>query len=761
MTSVHVHDFLSKLRGVVPDGNDKWLAYCPVHEATGEHKPSLGVAIGGDEKVIVKCLACSATTAEIVHAAGSTMRALFPPTDLHHRRGKQSHGKKVAEYIYRDADGIVVYKTERREKQDGTKTFLQSRPNGQGGWKLGVKGITRVLYKLPELIAAPKGSIVFVVEGEKKVEALNDWGLIATCNVGGAGKWSKGYGKFLAGHDVVILPDNDPVNLETGRRTGFEHAADIIDSTRGVARSIRIIELPGLPAKGDIVDWIKAGGTLPQLLTLLEQPIGDLPKLRVANDDQVTEVKQMDPLDLRIVDSRSDVGNGRRLIKAHGQDLKYCEPWGKWLVWDGKRWKVDDSREVYRRAKAIADQIWEEWRTVRNDVSDDEIAKILAWAKYSSSAYGIAKCLECAASEPGAQIVPQKLDANPWLLNVDNGTIDLQTGELVEHRRGDLLTKVSPTKFDPKAESPAWDKFLAGVFGDDELISYMQRLCGYWSTGVVREQILPVFHGTGSNGKTTFLNAICNTIGSDFAMKAPAGFLMTKRNDSHPTDKADLFGKRVVVCSETDDGKRLDEAMVKEITGNERLRVRRMREDFWEFDPTHKALLVTNHKPVIRGTDHGIWRRIRLVPFRTQFWNAARGESGPEEFKQDEQLDEKLKSEMSGILTWIIQGCVEWNRDGENTPACVDAETREYRSSQDILGSFLIEQCDHGERLTVQAVDLYMRYKEWAKHNGEYIVNQRKFGQAMAERGFQKIESNAIWYVGLQLSQLSYSLSEQ
>lgn len=749
----HVHDFLAKLRGVIPDGDGRWKAYCPVHEATGEHRPSLGIAIGQDQKVILNCLACSATRVEIVHAAGSTMRALFPPDQLRPgKRGKHRHGKKVAEYIYRDADGIVVYKTERREKPDGTKTFIQSRPNGQGGWQIGVKGIQRVLYRLPELIAAKKPSTVFIVEGEKKVEALNNWGLVATCNVGGAGKWSKPYSKYLAGHDVVVLPDNDPVNVETGKRTGYEHACDIIDSARQVVRTIRILELPDLPPKGDIVDWIAGGHTLPELLALLDKPAESLPPLRVKQKPEPISVQSMDPLDLRIVDARSDVGNGRRLIKSHGQDMRYCEPWGKWLVWDGKRWKIDDVREVHRRAKCVADDIWVQWRAMKADISDDESSKILQHVKYTSSAYGIAKCLECASSEPNAQIVPPQLDSNPWLLNVDNGTVDLTNGELLPHRREDLLTKVSPTMFDAGVESPAWSKFLQDVFQDQTLIEYMQRLCGYWSTGVVREQMLPVFFGTGSNGKTTFLNAICNTLGSDFAMKAPAGFLMSKRNDSHPTDKADLFGKRIVVNSETDDGRRLDEAMVKEITGNERLRVRKMREDFWEFDPTHKCLLVTNHKPIIRGTDHGIWRRIRLIPFRTQFWNAARGESGPEEFKQDETLEERLKSEQTGILTWIIRGCIEWNRDGEQTPECVNVETRDYRSSQDVLGSFIAERCDVASAFGVNATDLYKSYRSWADTNGEYIINQRKFGQAMTERGFERVKNSEVWYVGIRLT---------
>lgn len=745
-----VHEFLGLLKGVVTNGQGKWKAYCPVHEASGEHDPSLGITTGSDGRVLLKCLACDATQVQIVHAVNWTMAKLFPPRENGRGSKRRPGEKKTADYVYRDSDGIVVYRAERWENKDGTKTFRQSRPTGNGGWKPGVKGITRVLYRLPELLAAPEGSKVFIVEGEKKVESLMAWGLIATCNVGGAGKWNKSYGKNLAGHDVIILPDNDPTNPETGKRTGYEHARDIIESVRGLAKSVRILELPGLPIKGDIVDWIASGGTLTELLKLLEQPVGELPPIIVENASE--EIKKMDPLDLRLSQARTDVSNARRLLRDHGSDLRYCYPWAKWLVWDGKRWENDDTGESRKRVVIVADAMWEELlKMPKADIDDSTYAKILQHTKYSSSAAGIAKCLECAANEPGAQILPSQLDADPWLLNVQNGTIDLRNGDLKEHERTDLLTKISLVDFQIDAHSAAWDKFLLDVFGSVELVGYVRRLCGYWSTGVIREQMLPVLWGTGSNGKTTFLNAICSVLGSDFTMKAPSDFLMNKRNDAHPTDKADLFGKRLVVCSETDDGKRLAESMVKELTGDEAIRARRMREDFWEFDPTHKILLVTNHKPMIRGTDHGIWRRIRLIPFARQFWNPHKGETGPDELCQDDTLKDRLKAEQSGILTWIVQGCIEWHRDGEQTPKEVEDQTKEYRGSQDVLGSFVDECCEVNSQYVVTSSDLYKSYRKWTDDNGEYCVNQRQFGVSMSERGFHRYRNNGVWYRGLML----------
>ncbi len=767
-TGSPIQKVLAALSGVVEDGDGKWKAYCPIHESDGgQHDPSLYVTEASDGKVLTHCMVCgdNAPTPKIVHALGMTMSELFPDHSKFAKRdkknGRPSGMKKISEFQYRDADGIVVYKTERWESPDGDrKTFSQSRPNGQGGWHPGTRGIERVLYRLPELIATPKDQPVYIVEGEKKVECLVKWGLTATCNVGGAGKWKKEYGKFFRGRPVIILPDNDPVNQETGRKPGIDHARDIIESMKEIAASVRVLELPGLPPKGDIVDWIADGGTLPKLLELLQQPdAGTADAVVVAAGGEATqspddpEIVGMDPLALRAGDrSLNDIANGRRLVKKHGKDIRFCHPWGKWIVWDGKRWKVDDTGEVHRRAKDVSGDLWEECGKLRNDVSDMMRAKINGFCRSTASSSGLGRMAECAASEPGAQILPGQLDANPWLLNVQNGTIDLQTGELRPHCQDDLLTKISPVVFDPDAVCPRWEGFLVSVFEKPEMIAYLQRLCGYWATGVIREQSLPILWGHGSNGKTTFLNAIMEVLGKDYAMKSPSNFLMAKVNDAHPTDKADLFGRRMVTCSETEDGKRLDESLVKELTGDEPIRARRMREDFWEFNPTHKILLVTNHLPRIRGTDHGIWRRIRRIPFIKKYWNPAIGETGPEELRQDDTLKDDIKNEYQGVLSWIIRGTLSWLHDGEQAPSEVAGSTGEYRSQQDVLGTFVEELCSKDQNAVCEAAELYKTYKKWADETGEYCLPQRQFGMAMTERGFERYKNNGVWYRGICLA---------
>ncbi len=388
------------------------------------------------------------------------------------------------------------------------------------------------------------------------------------------------------------------------------------------------------------------------------------------------------------------------------------------------------------KAVQLAKSIWQD--ALHAAGADDA----LKFAAQSASERSINAMLSLAESEPGVPIQPNDLNRDPWLLNVVNGTIDLRTGTHRSHARADFLTKLSPIKYDPQATWEEWDRFLARIFADDvELIGYVQRLAGYWLTGLVRDQVLPILWGVGANGKTTFLNAVMEMLGPDYAMMAAGDFLMTKRGDSHPTDKADLFGKRLVVASETKENRRLAKSLVKELTGSEKVRARRMREDFWEFSPTHKLALCTNHKPIIRGTDHAIWRRLRLVPFSVVT---------PDD-QQDKTLSDKLRTEASGILNWCLAGCLEWQMHGEQPPKAVNSATQGYRVSQDVLQAFLDECCVTSPTAKIKAGELYDAYKGWCERSGEHPENQRQFGEAMTEHHFDRKVSNGTWYIGLGL----------
>jgi putative DNA primase/helicase len=414
----------------------------------------------------------------------------------------------------------------------------------------------------------------------------------------------------------------------------------------------------------------------------------------------------------------TDLGNSRRLVAWEGGDLRYCYPWRRWLVWTGHNWLIDDRGEVLKRAKTAVSRIYQEAAAAE----DEQTRKALAKHAMSSEAErNIRAMVELA--KPEVSVLPEELDADAWKLNVLNGTIDLRTGKLLEHTRADLMTKVSPVEYDPMAKAPNWRSVLERVLPSEDMRCFFKRLCGYALTGDVSEHILPVLYGTGANGKSTVLNALLDTLG-DYGIQAAPDLLIAKRG-SHPTELADLFGMRFVASIEVEDGRRFAESLVKQLTGGDRIRARRMRQDFWEFDPTHTVFLATNHKPEVRGTDNAIWRRIQLVPFTETI--------PPDE--QDKSLPEKLRAELPGILAWAVEGCLEWQLDGLQAPEEVLQATGEYRSEMDVVGTFLDECCVLGEDENVSAGDLYRAYGEWCKETGEVQEKQRKFGSRLTERG--------------------------
>jgi putative DNA primase/helicase len=305
------------------------------------------------------------------------------------------------------------------------------------------------------------------------------------------------------------------------------------------------------------------------------------------------------------------------------------------------------------------------------------VEAVLKWALTSESGPRIREMLFHAQSERGIPITHHDLDRDPWVLNVGNGTLDLRTGTLRPHQRDDLLMKQAPVRYDPQATCPQWMQFLYEVMNKDmELVSYLQRAVGYSLTGAVNEDALFFLYGTGANGKTTFLNTVLELMGN-YGTQVMSELLMMRHHEQHPTERADLFGRRFVSTAEVDAGRRLSEALVKILTGREKIKARRMREDLWEFLPTHKIWLAANHKPVIRGTDTAIWRRPRLIPFVVTF----------DGDKKDTTLPDKLKRELPGILRWALEGCLAWKQGGLQEPPGVIAATEAYRQEMDVSGN--------------------------------------------------------------------------
>ncbi len=449
---------------------------------------------------------------------------------------------------------------------------------------------------------------------------------------------------------------------------------------------------------------------------------------------------------------RTDTANGRRFIAQHGANVRWCEPWHKWLVWDGRRWEVDSRRQAESLAKQTADTLWREVGDKLPHVEAGTRAAMVKFAGETADARGIANMLAMAKSEPGVPILPEQFDAHPWLFNCTNGVVDLKTGERLPHKREQFLTKLCPHEYllGAEGEAPLWELTVDRIFGGKpDLIGFVRRLVGLAMVGEVIEHMLPVLWGCGSNGKSLLVETLLAAMGGDYASKAPADLLLASHRDKHPCDKVVLWGKRLVVCSETDDGRRFAEAALKELSGNDTVTARRMREDFWTFRPSHTLMLVTNHKPIVRGQDHGVWRRLRLVPFTQTFWHRSKGESGPADMEANSRLSEELRPELAGIVRWLVDACREWQRDGLGQPAEVTEATADYRDAMDVLAAFVAECCNFSEEYTVKASDLRTRYAEWCKENGEKPVSGRRFGEYLAGRGVVKRVSNGTWYSGI------------
>ena len=418
---------------------------------------------------------------------------------------------------------------------------------------------------------------------------------------------------------------------------------------------------------------------------------------------------------------RSELGNARRLVDHSGQDLRHVPQLGHWYAWDGRRWQEDLTGEISRRAKQVAEAILDEAHTTQND-------RLFTWGIRAQSNAGINNMINLASTEPGIPALIDTLDANPWHLCCANGTVDLRTGHLHPHDRSDLITKITPVAYRPDAQAPTWERFLTEIFaGDRDLIGFVQRMAGYSLTGDVTEQVMVFAHGSGRNGKTTLLNTIRHIAG-DYGIQLDPTVLVADTHDQHPTGLTDLRGARFVATVETEQGKRLNESLVKQLTGGDPVRARRMRQDFFEFKPTHKLWFAGNHLPRISGTDIGIWRRLALVPFHVEF--------GPH--KADKHLPEKLEEEAEGILAWAVTGCQQWQTDGLGIPASVTDATSAYRQSQDHLGRFITECCVTADTAYCVASELRTVYEKWCGEQGERPWTAQAIGRELTSRGYDQ-----------------------
>jgi putative DNA primase/helicase len=458
-------------------------------------------------------------------------------------------------------------------------------------------------------------------------------------------------------------------------------------------------------------------------------------------DDNVTHLrprkKRTRPTFIPDEIADTDIANGQRLVARHGENLHFTPERG-WYTWDGKRWAVDDKCIATQRlAKESALSIFDEIRGASD--KDDRMRH----AKKSQSKQSIESAIWCARSEPGIAVRLTDFDADGWLLNVANGTLDLRTGDLKPHRREDLISNLVDIAFDPEAECELWDHFLWQVLNHDlDLYAYVRRFVGYLLVGDVSEQSLHFLFGNGANGKSVFCELLMRLLG-EYAAAVSPDLIMLKRHGGIPNDVARLRGIRAAMMNETAQGSKFDEAKLKDLTGGDTLNARFLHQEFFDFRPTHRIVIRGNHKPAIKGTDEGIWRRLRLVPFTVSIPPEA----------QDRDLLRKLEGELPGILTWALKGCLEWQANGLKPPAIITDAVRKYREESDTLGRFISECCEvQSLHAQVKSTVLYDRYQEFCESAREGCIPSRDFPAEMEKKGFEhKHTKVANVYIGIEL----------
>lgn len=441
----------------------------------------------------------------------------------------------------------------------------------------------------------------------------------------------------------------------------------------------------------------------------------------------------------------TDYGNGQLMVQQYGHIWRYSAQMGKDFLYDGKRWRPDETLTVERMAQEIPKLLLAQ---AAEAPTHREQAELAEWAITSQSAPRIAAMIKLA--RPHVALSVDKLDADPWLFNVQNGTIDLRTGRMIPHDPSHLITKLAPVTYDPTAEAVLFIRFLRDIFADDEeMISFVQRYAGYSMIGEVVEHALAILHGSGSNGKSVLLDILLYVFG-DYGCVTDPDLLLAKNNESHPTNIAALKGVRLAVTSETEEGRRLAESTVKSLTGADKRTARFMRQDFFEYVPSDTFWMATNHRPQIRGRDLGIWRRIKMIPFKVTFVEDELDVLPPLKLPKDKKLPKKLKQEASGILNWLIAGCMAWQQEGLNDPPEVIEATNEYRNESDPLTDFVADMCTLDRRAEVGSTALYNVYRSWTEENGYRSMSQKRFTESMKQKypdlTVEHTRTGKVWY---------------
>lgn len=408
----------------------------------------------------------------------------------------------------------------------------------------------------------------------------------------------------------------------------------------------------------------------------------------------------------------SDEALALRFAELHADDLRYVAAWGRWLSWDDTRWCFDDTLAAYDLVRKVC-------RLAAAQCNRAKGAAVLASAKTVAAIERLAKADRRIAA------TADQWDRDPWYLNTPGGAIDLRSGEQRPQKPNDYATKITTVAPDSVCPVPTWLNFLDRVTGGDaDLIAFLQRMAGYALTGSTQEHALFFLHGTGANGKSTFINAV-TAVAGDYHRTAPIETFTASSNERHPTDLAGLRGARFVTAIETEEGRRWAESKIKTLTGGDKIAARFMRQDFFEFVPTFKLVIAGNHKPGLRSVDEAIRRRFHLVPFNVVI--------PPEQ--RDKTLGDRLRTEWPGILAWMIDGCLDWQERGLAPPEAVTSATAAYLEAEDAQAAWLDEVGTRDVNAWEKTSVLFASWKAWADNAGEHAGTLKRFSQSLEGRG--------------------------
>ena len=445
--------------------------------------------------------------------------------------------------------------------------------------------------------------------------------------------------------------------------------------------------------------------------------------------------------------SWDDQGRGLRMRDQFATVLKFNAVDKKWFFFNGSYWQEDiGNQKVELAAERVANSIKKEKPELSFSTKTDEDKAMNEWYRFQKDSRShMAKMHMIDEFKKYVIVKHGEFDKEDMLLNTESGYVDLSNGELHDHDIDKKFSHQTLAEYSDNVDAPLWDKFLNQIFNnDEELIHYVQKAIGYSFTGSVDEQCLFILNGRGRNGKSVFSNVVSDVAGN-YAKQMNVQTIVAKKNQSGSanSDIARLEGARIVTSSELNEGDRFDESLVKQLTGGDKILARFLYGSEFEYKPKFKIWMATNHLPIIRGTDDGIWRRIKIIPFNIQI---------PKE-KVDKKLEYKLKAEYTGILNWIVQGAIMWQQEGLEDPEAVRQVIENYRAEMDPLDAFLEECCTTGQNYSIKARDMYDAYHEWAKESEEYKMSMTKFGREMSKKLLRVKKMDGWYYVGLKLKE--------